>query len=72
MLAVSQTARFQYGSVLVAVYRNADAGGRAFVDVVIYRRVNGSFRRGANLKPADLPVLADLLLQAGRHIQAGG
>jgi len=65
-------ARFQSGPVLVAVYQNED-GGKVYLDIVIYRKVgNGGqleFKRGANLKPQDLPVLVSLLGKAQEYIE---
>lgn len=57
------------GQILVAVYRN-EIDSRVYYDTVIYRRIRqgGEFRRGTNLKPHDLPLLVELLSQAGEYL----
>ena len=69
----SRVARFERGHIQVATYLNETPGG-SYYDVVIYRkiRVDGKmlYRRGANLKPDDLPLVISLLQQAAEYIES--
>lgn len=57
---------FREGFISICVYKNVYEH-KTFYDVVIYRKikVNGGYdyKRGANLKPSDLPDLAKLLAE---------
>lgn len=58
---------FREDYLSVCVYKNVHER-RTFYDVVIFRKikVNGGgydYKRGANLKPVDVPVLAKLLVE---------
>jgi hypothetical protein len=51
--------------------------GNDYYDVVIYRRVRDKtgdqvWRRGANLKPTDLPDLLELLGEIAQYLRARG
>lgn len=58
----------------VHVFLNVNNDGKRFYDTVVYRKIkkNGGFEhvRGANLKPADIPVLIKLLAEAHDFLQA--
>lgn len=55
---------FREGFLSICVYKNVYEK-RTFYDVVIYRKIKSNegydYKRGANLKPSDLPVLSKLL-----------
>lgn len=55
---------FREGYLSVCVYKNVYER-RTFFDIVIYRKIKltegYNYKRGANLKPTDLPVLEKLL-----------
>lgn len=57
---------FREGYLSVCVYKNVYER-KTFYDVVIYRKIktNGGYdyKRGANLKSTDLPVLLKLLVE---------
>jgi hypothetical protein len=58
----------------VHVYLNVDSDGRKFYDTVIYRKIKkgDGFEhvRGANLKPADVPILVKLLQEVDDYLKA--
>ena len=64
---------YKDGYLSVCVYLNV-LGSEKFYDIVIYRKIrsNGSseYKRGANLKPSDLPVLQRLLAEAQQFLSA--
>lgn len=64
---------FREGFISVAVYKNVFEK-RTFYDIVIYRKIRvGSgydYRRGANLKPADIPALIILLNEVNDCLRA--
>jgi hypothetical protein len=64
---------FREGYLSVCVYKNVYEH-KTFYDVVIYRKIriaNGEYdyRRGANLKPSDLPVLQQLLKEVSDFLE---
>jgi hypothetical protein len=65
---------FREGFLSVTVYKTAYERA-TFHDVVIYRKVrvrggNFDYRRGANLKPSDIPVLQKLLVEVNDYFKA--
>ena len=65
---------FREGYISIAIYKNAYEQGKIFYDIVVYRkiRMNGStkYKRGANLKPQDLPHLQNLLRDAQDYVDS--
>jgi hypothetical protein len=64
------------GYLSVSVYLNV-VGGHDYYDVVIHRRVKARggeqvWKRGANLKPTDLPDLLELLGEVQTYLSARG
>lgn len=71
---------FREGYISVVVYKNCHEY-RTFFDTVIFRKIkvkcngkrdlhNGSmYKRGANLKPEDLPIVIRLLIEAAEFIK---
>jgi hypothetical protein len=55
-------------SVSVSVYLNVHEDGRKFYDTVVHRKVREEWKRGANLKPEDLPALMNLLQEAQDYL----
>ena len=55
---------FREGYLSVCVYKNVYET-RTFYDIVVYRKIKTAqgydYKRGANLKPTDIPVLCKLL-----------
>jgi len=64
---------FREGFISVAIYKNVFEK-RTFFDIVIYRKIRVGdgydYRRGANLKPADIPALIILLREVDDHLRA--
>lgn len=64
---------FREGFISICVYKNVYEH-RTFYDTVIYRKIklNGGYdyKRGANLKPTDLPVLLKLLVEVQDFLDA--
>ena len=65
---------YKEGYISVHIFLNVDGEGRKFYDTVIYRKIkkSGGFShvRGANLKPADIPVVVKLLKEVDEFFQA--
>lgn len=65
------------GYVSVSVYLDHRAG-RTFYDIVIYRKVRdkttgaSTWKRGANLKPTDIPSLVYVLQEIQAYLEAKG
>lgn len=65
---------YKEGYISVAIYKNVYEK-KTYFDIVIYRKIrlpdgSNDFKRGANLKPEDLPILADLLDEANDYLAA--
>lgn len=65
---------YREGYMSVSVYKNVFEFGEIF-DIVIHRKIRGEdgkniYKRGANLKPTDLPILCKLLDEARRYVEA--
>lgn len=65
---------YKEGYLSVHVFLNVDSEGRKFYDTVVYRKIKkgDGFEhvRGANLKPADIPILRKLLAEAYEFLSA--
>ena len=67
--------KYKEGYVSVSVYLNVTTMGRRYYDTVIHRKIKNSgsgdldWRRGANLKPRDLPILIRLLKEAEEFLR---
>lgn len=66
---------FREGFVSVVIYKNKYANA-CFFDIVIYRKIkqNGKpdWKRGANLKPSDIPDTIKLLKEADIYLKSIG
>jgi len=65
---------YKDGYLSVCVYLNVRSDGTKFYDTVIYRKIKGNngkpeYKRGANLKPTDLPVLSRLIQEADTFLK---
>ena len=64
---------FREGFLSVCVYKNVYEN-RTFFDVVVYRKIRTKdgydYKRGTNLKPADLPILSKLLSEVQDFVSA--
>ena len=65
---------YKEGYISIHVFLNVDSTGRKFYDTVIYRKIKkgDGFEhvRGANLKPADVPIVIKLLKEVDEFLQA--
>jgi len=66
-------ASFHEGYLTVHIYLHVAADTREYYDVVVYRKIRTAtgitYKRGANLKPTDLPSMVRLLKEAQRWLQ---
>ncbi len=69
--------KYRQDYISVSIYLNVMGDGQRFYDTVIHRKIKSSnepdgfeWRRGTNLKPRDLPILASLLHQAHEFLSA--
>lgn len=64
---------FREGFLSICVYKNVYEK-RTFFDVVVYRKIKTNegydYKRGTNLKPADLPILSKLLSEVQDFLAA--
>lgn len=66
---------YKEGYLSVCVYKNVTLRDDVYYDIVFFRKTkNGTgkqeFKRGANLKPGDLPILRRLLAEAEEFLAA--
>ena len=63
---------FNCGFLTLHIYLNLDSRGNRYYDTVIYRRIKTSkgteYKRGANLKPADIESAILLLQEAKKYL----
>lgn len=58
---------YKDGYVSLCIYKNVYQR-KTFYDIVLARKVNGQYRRGANFKPVDLPKLKLLIDAAEEYL----
>ena len=65
---------YSAGYVTVNIYLNYSGTGVPFLDIVIYRKIKTptgkiSYKRGASLKPSDIPNLLQILTEITKFTQ---